>query len=137
MALTVVLLAGAGLLIRTVVHLETLPAGFNAHNVMTAKASLDDARYQNAESFQGLLRGSLAAMHRIPGVADAAVALSVPYERGLNDGLQVADGPRAGYEWGSSMDWVTPEFFTALQIPILSGRALATATRRRRSRWRS
>ncbi|MGB7356247.1 MAG: ADOP family duplicated permease [Acidobacteriaceae bacterium] len=123
-ALTVVLLASAGLLIRTVVHLETLPAGFDAHNVMTAKASLDDARYQNAESFQGLLRGSLAAMHRIPGVAEAAVALSVPYERGLNDGLQVADGPRAGYEWGSSMDWVTPEFFAALRIPILSGRAL-------------
>ncbi|MGA8528926.1 MAG: ABC transporter permease [Acidobacteriaceae bacterium] len=123
-ALTVVLLASAGLLIRTVVHLETLPPGFDAHNVMTAKASLDDARYQDSASFQRLVRESVVAMHRIPGVENAAVALSVPYERGLNDGLQVADGPRAGYEWGSSLDWVTPEFFAALRIPILSGRAL-------------
>ncbi|HEX3660817.1 MAG TPA: ABC transporter permease [Acidobacteriaceae bacterium] len=123
-ALTVVLLAGAGLLIRTVVHLETLPPGFDAHNVMTAKASLDDARYQDQASFQRLIRDSVAAMHQIPGVADAAVALSVPYERGVNDGMTVMDGPRAGYEWGSSEDWVTPEFFAALRIPILSGRAL-------------
>ncbi len=123
-ALTVVLLAGAGLLIRTVIHLETLPPGFDAQNVMTAKASLDDARFQNAESFQRLLRESVGAMQRIPGVEDAAVALSVPYERGLNDGLQVMDGPHAGYQWGSSLDWVTPEFFAALRIPILSGRAL-------------
>lgn len=123
-ALTVVLLAGAGLLIRTVVHLETLPPGFDPHNVMTAKASLDDARFQNAESFQRLLRESVAAMQRIPGVQDAAVALSVPYERGLNDGLKVMDGPRAGYEWGSSLAWITPEFFSTLRIPILSGRGL-------------
>ncbi|HEY1809543.1 MAG TPA: ADOP family duplicated permease, partial [Acidobacteriaceae bacterium] len=123
-ALTVVLLAGAGLLIRTVVHLEMLPPNFDAHDVMTAKASLDDARYQTAESFQRLLRESVATMHRIPGVEDAAVTLSVPYERGLNDGLRIMDGPHAGYEWGSSLDWVTPEFFAALRIPILSGRAL-------------
>ncbi|HEX3985645.1 MAG TPA: ADOP family duplicated permease [Acidobacteriaceae bacterium] len=123
-ALTVVLLAGAGLLIRTVVHLETLPPGFDAHNVMTAKASLDDARFQSADSFQRLLRESVLAMQRIPGVEDAAVALSVPYERGLNDGLTVADGPRAGYDWGSRLDWVTPQFFAALRIPIVSGRAL-------------
>jgi predicted permease len=123
-ALTVVLLAGAGLLVRTVVHLETLPPGFDAHNVMTAKASLDDARYQDAGNFRQLLRTSLAAMERIPGVEKAAAALSVPYERGLNDELKIMDGPRAGYEWGSSLTWVTPGFFEALRIPILSGRAI-------------
>ena len=43
-----VLLAAAGLLVRTLIHLETLPPGFDAENVMTAKASLDDARYHDA-----------------------------------------------------------------------------------------
>ena len=123
-ALTVVLLAGAGLLVRTIAHLETLPTGFDAHNVMTAKASLDDARYHDSEKFHGLLSASVAAMERIPGVQNAAVALSLPYERGLNDGLTVKDGPRAGYEYGSSETYVTPEFFDALKIPILSGRAI-------------
>lgn len=123
-ALTVVLLAGAGLLVRTIAHLETLPAGFDANNVMTAKASLDDARYHDAAAFDRLLRESVAAMQRIPAVEHAAVALSVPYERGLNDGLRILDGKRAGFKWGSSETWVTPGFFESLRIPILSGRAV-------------
>ena len=80
------LLAGAGLLVRTLAHLESLPPGFDATNVMTAKASLDDARYHDATKFHTLLRDSVEAMRRIPGVQSAAAALSVPYERGLNDG---------------------------------------------------
>ena len=44
-ALTVVLLTVAGLLIRTLVYLRTLPPGFNPENVVVARASLDDARY--------------------------------------------------------------------------------------------
>jgi len=123
-ALTVVLLAGAGLLVRTIAKLESLPAGFDGHNVMTAKASLDDARYHDAEKFHGLLRTSLAAMQRIPGVENAAVTLSLPYERGLNDGMKVLDGPRAGWEYGSSETYITPQFFDVLKIPILSGRGI-------------
>ncbi|HTV15301.1 MAG TPA: ADOP family duplicated permease [Acidobacteriaceae bacterium] len=123
-ALTIVLLAGAGLLVRTIAKLESLPAGFDGHNVMTAKASLDDARYHDPAAFHGLLTASVAAMERIPGVESAAVALSLPYERGLNDGMKVLDGPRAGYEYGSSETYVTPEFFATLKIPILSGRGI-------------
>src|SRR5438445_9190150 len=46
-ALTVVLLTASGLLVRTLVHLESLPAGFNPTGVLTAKASLDDARFHD------------------------------------------------------------------------------------------
>src|SRR5579885_1338844 len=67
-ALTVVLLAGAGLLIRTLIHLQTLPPGFNPAGVMTARLSLDDAHYHDAAAFQKLLEDSIAAMRRIPGV---------------------------------------------------------------------
>ena len=56
--LTVVLLACAGLLIRTLVYLQTLPSGFDATNVMTAQLSLDDARYHDAPAFQKLLQQS-------------------------------------------------------------------------------
>ncbi len=127
-ALTVVLLAGAGLLVRTLVHLETLPAGFEAANVMTAKASLDDARYHDAAAFHGLLAKSVAAMRAIPGVEDAAVSLSVPYERGLNDaGMVVLDGRFAGKELGSSMSYVTPGYFSTFRIPVLAGRAFGAS----------
>jgi predicted permease len=124
-ALTVVLLAAAGLLVRTLIHLETLPPGFDSENVMTAKASLDDARYHDSAAFQALLAKSVAAMKAIPGVRDAAVALSVPYERGLNDGVRIVDGKQAGTGDGSSMSYVTPGYFSALRIPLLAGRALA------------
>jgi ABC-type antimicrobial peptide transport system permease subunit len=64
-------------------------------------------------------------MRKIPGVEDAAVALSLPYERGLNDGVKVLDGKFAGKDWGSSMAYVTPGYFDVLKIPILAGRAIA------------
>ncbi|QNI34864.1 ABC transporter permease [Alloacidobacterium dinghuense] len=121
-ALTVILLAAAGLLIRTLVHLESQPPGFDSTNVMTAKASLDDARYRNAAGFQSLLQKSIAAMRRIPGVQDAAVGLSVPYERGLNDGITIKDGKRAGEQNGSSLAYITSDYFSTLRIPLLSGR---------------
>lgn len=124
-ALTVVLLVAAGLLVRTLAHLETLPPGFDPHDVMTAKASLNDARYRDAADFRALLSESIAAMNKIPGVEDAAVGLSTPYERGLNTGIRIVDGPLAGTkaaESGSSSAYVTPGYFRALRIPLLAGR---------------
>jgi macrolide transport system ATP-binding/permease protein len=122
-ALTVVLLAGSGLLIRTLIHLQTLPPGFNPNGVMTAKASLDDARYKDAAPFQQLMSSSVAAMQRIPGVESAAVALTLPYERTLNDGVLLHDGPQTGKNIGADVVYVTPRFFDVLQMPVLRGRA--------------
>jgi len=121
-ALTVVLLAGAGLLIRTLVHLQTLPPGFNAAGVMTAKASLDDARYHDPAVFNRLLASSILAMKRIPGVSNAAVGLTLPYERALNDSVAMHDGPQAGQDVQTNVVYVTPGYFDTLQIPLLQGR---------------
>ena len=121
-AMTVVLVAGAGLLVRTLAHLETLPPGFDPRNVMTAKASLDDARYHDAAAFQSLLTRSLDSMKRIPGVENAAMGLSLPYERGLNLGIQIMDGKFAGQTYGSSTAYVTPGYFSTLRMPLLAGR---------------
>ena len=123
--LTVVLLAGAGLLIRTLVFLQTLPPGFDANNVLTAKVSLDDARYHDGATFDWLLQQSLAAMRRIPGVESAAVGLSLPYERGLNNGVAILDGPLAGKQFTTSDAYVTSEYFQTMRIPVLAGRAIA------------
>jgi len=127
-ALTVVLLAASGLLIRTLIHLETLPPGFNANGVMTARASLDNVRYHDAAAFRKLLDESTAAMARIPGVQQAAVGLSLPYERALNNGgLLLSEGKNAGQKVVTGMTYVTPGYFSALQIPLLSGRAFTDA----------
>ena len=126
-ALTVVLLAGSSLLIRSLIHLETLPPGFNPEGVMTAKASLDDARYQDPAAFQRLMSSSVAAMQRIPGVKAAGVGLSLPFERALNGGVLLHDGPRAGKTIGSDTLYATPGFFEALQMNLIAGRTFTAA----------
>ena len=126
-ALTVLLLAGSGLLIRTLIHLQTLPPGFNSDGVMTAKASLDDARYKDPAPFRQLMSTSVDAMQRIPGVQSAAVALTLPYERTLNDGVLLHDGPQNGKNVGTDVVYVTPRFFDVLQMPLIRGRAFNDA----------
>lgn len=121
-ALTVVLLAGSGLLIRSLIYLETLPPGFNPEDVMTAKVSLDDVRYHDPAAFQLLMSTSVAAMRRIPGVKDAGVGLTLPFERTLNGGVLLHDGPRSGKEVGTDMVYATPGFFEALQMKLVAGR---------------
>jgi predicted permease len=121
-ALTVVLLAGAGLLIRSLVHLETLPPGFDSHGVLTAKASLDQADYHDPARFATLMRDSVAAMKGIPRVTNAAVGLSLPYERGLNDGITVKDGKQAGQQAMTSAIYITPDYFDALGMRLRDGR---------------
>jgi predicted permease len=126
-ALTVVLLAASGLLIRTLVHLETLPAGFNPNGVMTAKASLDDLRFHDPAAFKKLLEQSTAAMRQIPGVQRAAVGLSLPYERSLNNQVALSDGKEAGQQVQTDLVYITPGYFEALQIPVLAGRSFTEA----------
>ena len=126
-ALTVVLLAGSGLLIRSLIHLETLPPGFNPEGLMTAKASLDDARYQNPSAFKRLMSDSVAAMQRIPGVQAAGVGLSLPFERALNGGVALHDGPRTGKMIGADTLYATPGFFEALEMTLIAGRTFTEA----------
>jgi predicted permease len=126
-ALGVVLLAASGLLIRTLIHLETLAPGFNPNGVMTAKASLDDIRFHDPAAFRKLLDQSTAAMGQIPGVLNAAVGLTLPYERALNDGVSLSDGKEAGQQDGTDVVYVTPGYFDTLKMPVLMGRGFTDA----------
>lgn len=126
-ALTVVLLAASGLLIRTLIHLQNLPPGFNPTGVMAARASLDDVRYHDGAAFTRLLDESTLAMRQIPGVQEAAVGLSLPYERSLNTGLKLSDGKEAGQTIVTAEIYVTPGYFSTLQIPLLQGRSFTSS----------
>jgi len=126
-ALTVVMLCAAGLLLRTLIHLETMPPGFNPHGVITAKASLDVVRYHDPSAFRTLMNESLAAMRAIPGVKDAAVGISLPFERALLSSVSLTDGRRAGESVMTNQVYVTPGYFETFEIPVLSGRAFTEA----------
>jgi predicted permease len=121
-ALTVVLVAASGLLIRSLIYLETLPPGFDATNVIAGKVSLDEVRYHDAAAVQHLFAASLDAMRKIPGVEDAGVGLSLPYERGLNDGAKIADGKNQGKRFEATAIYSTPGYFDTLRMHLLAGR---------------
>jgi hypothetical protein len=70
---------------------------------------------------------STAAMRQIPGVQNAAVGLSLPYERAINDGVTLSDGKEAGKQDGTDVVYVTPGYFATLQMPLLAGRVLTDA----------
>jgi predicted permease len=121
-ALGIVLVVGAGLLLRTFNHLTQLRSGVDATNVVTGTMSLLDARYRTSDSINTLFTRSLERIARMPGVEQAAVALSLPYERALNNGWRF-DGEPAPRPEAITHTYVTPDYFRALRIPVLRGRA--------------
>lgn len=125
----VVLLVAAGLLMRTFVHLNSQPPGFDLSNVVTATASLQDARYQTPERVDRLFSETVTRMAALPGVESVAASLGLPYEQLLNIGFRpVGWGDERGPVTNAS--YVTPEYFRTLRIPIRDGRALASSDTR-------
>jgi predicted permease len=123
-ALSLVLLIGAGLLVRTLTYFYGLSPGFDTRNLVVAESSLLDARYEKRDSIVALFHRGLEGIRAIPGVKSAAAALTLPYERPLNDGYKQLDGftgepPRGGM---SEMVYVTPGYFETLLMPLLQGR---------------
>jgi predicted permease len=123
-ALTVPLLFGAGLFLHTFLHLWNLNPGFDPDHVLTAKFSLQDARYQTAAQMSQFYEKVFVRLHETPGIEAAAVALSLPYERALNDGVNLPGVERAVI---TNLTYITPEYFTAFRIPLLRGRAFTPA----------
>jgi predicted permease len=122
-ALGIVLLVGAGLLIRTLDHLMRLPPGFDGTHVMTATLSLQDSRYQTLDEVNTLLEQSTERLRRVAGVDNAAVCLTLPYERALNlSGRWVSAKPGAPAIELMNLTYVTGGYFDTLRISLIRGR---------------
>jgi len=122
-ALSLVLLVSAGLMVRTLAYLDALNPGFDTRNVISAQVSLQDARYRTSAAVNRLFTTGLDRIRRIPGVESAAVALSLPYERPINDGFRTLDGDDTRGH-GMEIVYVTPGYFDTMRIPLRSGRDL-------------
>jgi predicted permease len=121
-ALGVVLLVGAGLLVRTFMYLQNQPAGFDPDNVIAVSASLEDARYEKHENVEQLFRRSLERLRTLPGVESAAISLGLPYERILNMGARIINGATQSDFVFTTVTYVTPGYFETLRLPVVGGR---------------
>lgn len=128
-ALGVVLLVGAGLLVRTFVALDRLNPGFDPNGLTTASVSLQDARYTSGEKISQLFERSVATLENTPGVTAAAVTLELPYTRLLNLGFAFLDGaePRKGRM--ANVSYVTSGFVRTFGMTLIAGRDLTAADR--------
>ncbi len=125
-ALGIVLLSSAGLLIRTLAYLNGLDPGFDPHHILVAQLSLEDARYKTSASINSLYQKSLERIRALPGVESVAVGLTLPYERPLNDGVRILDGPGKNSEYSiTDMIFVTPGYFETLRMPVKAGRTFS------------
>ena len=118
-SLGVVLLTDAGLLLRSFEHLTTGGPRIDTRNVIAATLPLQDVRYTKTASVNGLFDRTLTAIKSLPGVESAAVALNLPYERGLNIPFR-----RTGdvQNQMTVLSYVTPDFFRTLRMPLRRGR---------------
>jgi predicted permease len=124
-ALAVMLLIGAGLLVRTVSHLYQLRSGFDPAHVITASFSFQDARYSDGARVAQLYDSGLARIRALPGIESVGAGLTLPYQRGLNTGVRRVDGPQA--DTGAQItnyDYVTPGYLETLKVPLLRGRLI-------------
>ncbi|HEX4228013.1 MAG TPA: ADOP family duplicated permease [Bryobacteraceae bacterium] len=123
-ALGVVLVVAAGLLIRSFATLVNANPGFDPNHVITASASLQDARYNTTAAGSRLFRESLERIRQIPGVESAAVALTPPYARALNEGVNIIGSNDSGV---TNCTYATRGMFETLHMHLLRGRLLTDA----------
>ena len=121
-ALGLVLLVGAGLLVRTFAHLRSLEPGFDGAGVHAATVSLQDSRYRTTAQVVQLADLTLLRL-REAGVESAGVSLGLPYERLLNLSFRHLDGAEAKADPRmTSATYVAGDYFGTLRIPVLAGR---------------
>ena len=124
-ALTVVLLVGAGLFLRSLAQLQEVDTGFQARGVMTGTVELPRVRFSAVETKADFYRAAQAQLAGLPGVAAAAVAIPIPFRGGEIAGSFTIEGsvPGSGEPRPhGGLRLVSPDYFSALQIPTRSGR---------------
>jgi predicted permease len=130
-AMTVVLLCGAGLLIRTVAALNDANAGFDRRNLLTMELALPVARYSDADRVTEFFRQAREALGQLPGVDSAAAAASLPVTGAPagGTGFHILGTPQPPPTEGPSTKArvITPEYFRTLGVPILQGREFTDA----------
>jgi putative ABC transport system permease protein len=130
-ALTLVLLVGSGLLIRTALALQRVDLGFDPSGVLTARVSLPHAAYADPQRVRMTFDRMVDEVRRIPGVTDAAVVSRAPFGgRGTSNGL-IPEGRPLKVE--SVIDSVlrlsTPDYLRTMRIQLVRGRGFTAEDR--------
>lgn len=121
-ALSVTLLAGAGLMVRSFLTLRGQTTGFNGRGVLVFETALTGPAFDRTSGFIEIARKIEAGLRAIPGVDEASAEDSVPLLPNLGRAFEI-EGRTAGSRWRA----VTPGYFAVFRIPVLAGRGFRGA----------
>ncbi len=127
-AVSLILLTGAGLLLRSFWRLESVPLGMSTDNILTAQLDLPEYRYPHAAQQLEFFRDLRARLGRLPGIGALALSDTLPPSGGMQatflSAIEIAGTPKFASGTGGMVGYryITPEYFTALGIRIEKGR---------------
>ena len=127
-SLALVLLVGAGLMIRSFARLQSVTTGFQAAHVLTMRAQLPGKKYPEPHQIVDFFKQAQERIATIPGVEAVGAISYLPLTGGLasRDAFKIPGQPppAPGQEPGVEVRVVTPTYFQAMGIPLLKGRLL-------------
>ena len=124
-ALAIVLLAGAGLTLKSFWHAQNAPLGFEPHGVVNFEISLPMAKYKTGEQKDAFWTQLLQRVQNIPGVETAAINANSPFDDTENDNFFHVTGTPpvpADQRPTAETSVVSPDYFRLMRMPILRGR---------------
>jgi len=124
MALSFMLLIGAGLFMTSALRMGSAPLGFNPGHLLATRVSLPGFRYATTAQRLRVYDSLLERLQRLPGIAGVTLASKVPPEAGGNQTLEIQGRPSdpANQIHDIGADAVSPAFFDVLHIPLRRGR---------------
>jgi putative ABC transport system permease protein len=126
-ALALVLLVGAGLLVKSFVRVQEVKAGFDPAKVLTFRVALPEARYAGPQQVAAFYRDLLERTRGIPGVTAAGAVSHLPLdEPGATISFWVEGRPRPAPDQTDTTRYraASAEYFRAMSVPVLLGRGL-------------
>jgi putative ABC transport system permease protein len=125
-ALSLVLLAGAGLLIRNFVKLQTVDLGLDPNNILVARLPLPREQYKTAAAKQQFFEALLPRLHALPGVVAATETSTLPPYGGIGTDIDIP-GKTHTERWEAIYQLCSDGYFRTLGLKILRGRTLSPA----------
>lgn len=122
-AISLVLLVGAGLLVETIEKLSSVAPGFNPHNVITLEMSLSDDRFSKTEATASFCDRVAIRLEALPGVLSAGITDALPLEPGRDLPFEIIGHPTSAENMPEEqIRDISPHYFSAMSIPVVAGR---------------
>jgi predicted permease len=124
MSLSLVLLIGAALLIRTFVGLRSVSPGLDPHGVLTLRTSMASGSYATTAKIDAFSTQVTQRLENLPGVAAAGASIMLPLEDGVDLPFNIVGHPPAKGKFEGDEQWrsVSGDYFKVFRIPLLRGR---------------